>query len=56
MTKPRLLVLSLGGTITMVPSETGGIAPSLGAAELVTSVPALAEVADRRGAVAVPPA
>jgi len=24
MTKPRLLVLSLGGTITMVPSEAGG--------------------------------
>jgi L-asparaginase len=46
MTKPRLLVLSLGGTITMVPSETGGIAPKLGDAELVASVPALAEVAD----------
>jgi L-asparaginase len=46
MTKPRLLVLSLGGTITMVPSETGGIAPRLGAAELVASVPALAEVAE----------
>jgi hypothetical protein len=25
MTKPRLLVLSLGGLITMVPSEPGGI-------------------------------
>lgn len=46
MTKPRLLVLSLGGTITMVPSVSGGIAPKLGAAELVASVPALAEVAD----------
>lgn len=45
MTRPRLLVLSLGGTITMVPSEGGGIAPRLGAAELVASVPALAEVA-----------
>ena len=45
MTKPRLLVLSLGGTITMVPSDAGGIAPKLGAAELVASVPALAEVA-----------
>jgi L-asparaginase len=41
----RLLVLSLGGTITMVPSAGGGIAPRLGAAELVASVPALAEVA-----------
>ena len=46
MTKLRLLVLSLCGTITMVPSETGGIAPKLGAAELVASVPALAEVAE----------
>jgi L-asparaginase/Glu-tRNA(Gln) amidotransferase subunit D len=24
MTRPRLLVLSLGGTITMVPSDAGG--------------------------------
>jgi L-asparaginase len=46
MTKPRLLILSLGGTITMVPSESGGIAPKLGAAELVAAVPALAEVAE----------
>jgi len=46
MSKPRLLVLSLGGTITMVPSAEGGIAPKLGAAELVASVPALAEVAE----------
>lgn len=42
---PRLLFLSLGGTITMVPSEGGGIAPKLGAEELVASVPALGEVA-----------
>ena len=46
MNKPRLLVLSLGGTITMVPSDSGGITPKLGAAELVASVPALAEVGD----------
>jgi L-asparaginase len=46
MGKPRLLILSLGGTITMVPDEAGGIAPKLGAAELVASVPALAEVAE----------
>jgi L-asparaginase len=39
-----LLFLSLGGTITMVPTESGGIAPKLGAAELVASVPALKEV------------
>ena len=46
MRLPRLLVLSLGGTITMVPDSAGGIAPKLGAAELVASVPALAEVAE----------
>jgi L-asparaginase len=44
MTKPRLLVLSLRGT--MAPSDSGGIEPKLGAAELVASVPALAEVAE----------
>jgi L-asparaginase len=46
MGKPRILVLSLGGTITMVPSDAGGITPKLGAAELVASVPALADVAE----------
>src|SRR5690242_15453428 len=46
MSKPRLVILSLGGTITMVPDEAGGIAPKLGAAELVATVPALAEVAE----------
>jgi len=45
VSKPRLLFLSLGGTITMVPSDSGGIAPKLGAAELVASVPALGEIA-----------
>ncbi len=44
--KPRILVLSLGGTITMVSGAGGGITPKLGAAELVTSVPALADVAE----------
>ncbi|TVQ39175.1 MAG: asparaginase [Geminicoccaceae bacterium] len=44
--KPRLLVLSLGGTITMVPGAAGGITPGLGAAELFAAVPALAEVAE----------
>lgn len=44
MPLPRLLFLSLGGTITMVPSDGGGIAPRLGAEELVASVPALAKV------------
>nr|WP_314069925.1 asparaginase [uncultured Roseococcus sp.] len=47
MTKrPRLLFLSLGGTITMVPDAGGGITPKLGAAELVASVPELADVAE----------
>lgn len=45
MSHKRLLFLSLGGTITMVPSAGGGIAPKLGAAELVASVPELASVA-----------
>lgn len=44
MALPRLLFLSLGGTITMVPGESAGIAPKLGAAELVASVPDLASV------------
>jgi L-asparaginase len=42
---PRLLILSLGGTITMVQGAGPGITPKLGAAELVASVPALAGVA-----------
>lgn len=46
MSRPRLLVLSLGGTITMTASAGGGIAPTLGAAELVAAVPGLAEVAE----------
>lgn len=46
MARPRLLVLSLGGTITMVPSQTGGIAPKLGAAELMAAVPGLADIAE----------
>lgn len=46
MSRPRLLVLSLGGTITMVPTAEGGIAPRLGAADLVAAVPALGEVAE----------
>ncbi len=50
MNRPRLLFLSLGGTITMVPDAGGGIAPKLGAPklgaeELVAAVPALADVA-----------
>ncbi|MBS0558545.1 MAG: asparaginase [Proteobacteria bacterium] len=43
---PRLLVLSLGGTITMVPQASGGIVPVLGAADLIASIPALAGLAE----------
>ncbi len=46
MSFPRLLALSLGGTITMVPDASGGIPPRLGAGELVASVSALADVAE----------
>lgn len=42
---PRLLILSLGGTITMTRDASGGIAPSLGASDLVSSIPELAQVA-----------
>lgn len=46
MTPPRLLVLSLGGTITMLPGGAGpGVVPTLGAEELVAAIPALAGVA-----------
>ncbi|MRI53997.1 asparaginase [Methylobacterium sp. DB1607] len=45
MTKPRILLLSLGGTITMTRSTEGGIVPTLTAADLAASVPGLAAVA-----------
>lgn len=45
MTRPRLLVLSLGGTITMTAASNGGIAPTLGAADLVAALPALGDIA-----------
>lgn len=43
--RPRVLVLSLGGTIAMTPSAAGGIAPTLDAGDLVAAVPELAAVA-----------
>lgn len=46
MPLPRLLVLSLGGTITMTGGGPGGIQPRLGAADLVATVPALAGIAE----------
>lgn len=45
MTLARILVVSLGGTITMTQSATGGIAPTLTADHLIASVPQLAQVA-----------
>ncbi len=46
MPLPRLLVLSLGGTITMTAGGAGGIAPTLGADDLIDAVPAIAAVAE----------
>jgi len=47
MHRPKVLLVSLGGTITMTREAAGaGIAPTLGAAELVAAVPGLADVAD----------
>lgn len=43
---PRILVVSLGGTITMTASDAGGIRPTLTAAQLLAAEPRLAEVAD----------
>lgn len=46
MTKPRVLIVSLGGTITMTTSGAGGITPTLTAAHLVEGVPQLANIAN----------
>ncbi len=44
---PRVAVASLGGTITMTPASGGGaVTPSLQAADLVSAVPGLDEVAE----------
>jgi len=45
MSQPRILIVSLGGTITMTRSDAGGITPTLTADKLIDSVPQLAEVA-----------
>jgi L-asparaginase len=44
--RPRLLLISTGGTITMTVDASGGIAPTLTGADLVRSVPQLAGIAD----------
>ena len=47
MPLPRLLVMSLGGTITMTPNASGGgIAPTMSAADLVGAIPGLAKIAE----------
>lgn len=44
--RPKVLLVSLGGTITMTSAAGAGIAPTLTGADLVAAVPALAEVAE----------
>jgi len=46
VTKPDILIVSLGGTITMTRSEAGGITPSLDAADLMAGVPGLQDIAE----------
>lgn len=38
----RVVVFGLGGTIAMTSTDTGGVAPALSAAQLITAVPGLA--------------
>jgi L-asparaginase len=46
MSRPKILLISLGGTITMTQGAAGGIAPTLTAADLVRAVPGLDGVAE----------
>jgi L-asparaginase len=41
---PRVLVISLGGTITMTSAASGGVVPALSADQLLATVPGLAEL------------
>lgn len=43
---PKILLVSLGGTITMTSGAGAGVVPTLTGADLVCAVPALANVAD----------
>lgn len=44
--KPRVGIVVLGGTITMTPQASGGIAPTVSGDDLVAAVPQLAGVAE----------
>lgn len=46
MTLPRILLVSLGGTITMTQGGAAGIVPTLTAADLIRSVPGIENVAE----------
>lgn len=46
MASSKVLIVSLGGTITMTPSDAGGVVPTLTADDLVAAVPALPSVAE----------
>jgi len=46
MTLPKILMISLGGTITMTRDAAGGIVPTLDADDLVRTVPGLDAVAE----------
>jgi L-asparaginase len=47
MSKPKLIVISTGGTITMTSGQgSKGIAPTLTAADLLNAVPQIAQQAD----------
>lgn len=45
MSVPKVVLISLGGTIAMTRGATGGIAPTLTAADIVNAVPGIARVA-----------
>jgi L-asparaginase len=46
MTRPRVLLVSTGGTITMTSHAGGGIAPALRGEDLVQAIPSLGAIAD----------
>lgn len=48
MSGPIVAVASLGGTITMTTTADGGLAPTMGADELISSVPGLGRAASLR--------